>query len=162
MHCLSKSKVGVAILVLVVCMLLAIQARAENLRDIKNAPMERQLAFLDMPGGAGKSFDLLVARFRSLLDQLIEKHSSENDYDIGNWTVQIQQAMEKNGIEESSLNIMEGVNSLNPGPRRPLPTYKECATAYAALRVQGKSRRAAVAILPGYIKALRAEGTIKK
>jgi hypothetical protein len=149
-------------MIVVAVMLLAIPGAAENFQDIKSAPMERQLAFLDLPSGMGNLDPIIVARFRSLLNQLHEKHPSENDHDIGDWTVRIQGAMEKSGIKESLLNIMEGVNSVNPRVGHRLPTYKDCTTAYASLRIRGKGHRDAVAFLPKFIEALQADGQIKK
>jgi hypothetical protein len=143
-------------------MFLTVQAVAAGLSDVGSEPLEQKLAILNVPGVVPKSPDPhIVARFRSLLDQLVQKHPSENEYDIGGYTFTMQMVMEKSGIEESLLNIMEGVNSLNQGSGHRLPTYKDCATVYVTLRVQGKSHRAAVAVLPGYIEALRADGSIK-
>jgi hypothetical protein len=99
-------------IVVFACLLFAVQAGAADLREeLMNAPPEKQLAFLNAPNSSWTKLDpLVVARFRSLLNQLNQCYS-ENDRQIADWTVQMQEALETYGIKESLLNLMEGMNS---------------------------------------------------
>ncbi len=150
-------------MMIVACLLWAARAGAGDLRsEVMSGPVENKLAFLNEPGApAGKLDPLLVARFRALLDQLVKTYSSEDEYQIADWTSKIQSALESYGVKETLLNMMEGVCSLDPRPGWKA-TYKSTLTAYAALRNKGKSHKDAVAALPGYIKELQANGTIKR
>lgn len=149
--------------IIIACLFCAGRAGAGDLRsEVTKGPVENQLAFLNDPAAPAAKLDAaLVARFRSLLDQLVQTYSSEDEGQIANWSVKMQGALESYGIKETLLNMMEGINSLNLRPGRKA-TYKDSLTAYATLRNKGRSHKDAVAALPGYIKELQANGTIKR
>ena len=120
------------------------------------------MAFLNDPGAPAAKLDpALVARFRSLLDQLIRTYSSEDEGQIANWTVRMQGALESYGVKETLVRMMEAINSLSLRPGSKV-TLKDSLTAYATLRNKGRSHKDAIAALPGYIKELQANGTIKR
>ena len=154
---------AVLIAMFVGCLLWAVPARAGDLRsEVLSGPIENKLAFLNTPGApAGKLDPALVARFRSLLDQLVKTYPSEDEYQIADQTSRTQSALESYGVKETLLNMMEGINSLSLRPGRRASYHNEL-TAYAVLRNKGMSHKDAVAALPGYIKELRANGTIKR
>ena len=158
----SMSRFTMQTLIVIACLLCAVQSWARDMgEEIRNAPIEQQLAFLNAPNSSWTRLDpLVVARFKSLLDQLTQKYFEDRAL-IANWTVKIQGALEHYGINETPLNMMEGINGLSGGSGS--KSYKDSLTAYATLRNEkGKSHKEALAALPAYIKHLQANGTIKQ
>ncbi|MFZ0946148.1 MAG: hypothetical protein WB930_13845 [Syntrophobacteraceae bacterium] len=157
----SMSRFTMQTLIVIACLLCAVQSWARDMgEEIRNAPIEQQLAFLNAPNSSWTRLDpLVVARFKSLLDQLTQKYFEDRAL-IANWTVKIQGALEHYGINETPLNMMEGINGLSGGSGS--KSYKDSLTAYATLRNKGKSHKEALAALPAYIKHLQANGTIKQ
>lgn len=147
-------------IIVIACLLFAAQAGAADLRsELTNAPPERLMAFLNVPHSPPARLDpVLVARFKSLLDQLSANYP-ESERFIADWTSKIQDVLESDGIEETLLNMMEGINSL--GRRSGCKSYKHTLSAYAVLRNKGMSRSAALKALPAYIQELLLNGTIK-
>lgn len=138
-------------------LLFAAQAGAVDLREeLMNAPPEKQLAFLNASNRSWTKLDpVVVARFRSLLNQLNERYS-ENDHQIADWTVQMQEALETYGIKESLLNLMEGMNSASLGVRLDSKrSYHDDLTNYAVLRNKGWTHKEAIKGTKQFIEGLR-------
>lgn len=110
-------------------------------------PLEYQLATLNAGGYVPKDH-ITVARFRSLLTQLSATYV-ENKQQIADMSFTAQQQMRKDGINESLLNIMEGMNQLFT-VRIENQKYAEYAAAYVTLRNSGQSHAQAL----GGLKAL--------
>jgi len=92
--------------------------------------IEYKLAVIDAGGFVPKD-DLTVARFRSLLNQLSRTYV-ENKQQIADMTVTAQKLLRKDGVDESLLNIMEGLNQLFSKPLGN-QKYAEYAVAYVTL-----------------------------
>lgn len=86
--------------------------------------------------------DITVARFRSLLEQLSNTYV-ENKKQIADMSVAARNLIRKDGVEETILNIMEGMNQVFPR-KIDNQKYSEYIAAYATLRVQGKSHDQAI------------------
>jgi hypothetical protein len=156
MRCIAVSVIVVA------CLLCAVEARARDLRsEMMSAPLERQLTFLNDPNSSWAKLDpLVVARFRSLLDQLVQGYT-EDEGQIANLTVKTQGALESYGISETLLNIMEGMNTvgINSGSKR---GYKDTLTAYIVLRNKWITHEDAVAGLREILESLQSHGKAGK
>ena len=65
---------AVLIAIIGACLFWSVPARAGDLRsEVMNGPLEKKLAFLNDPAAPAAKLDpVLVARFRSLLDQLVK------------------------------------------------------------------------------------------
>jgi hypothetical protein len=116
--------------------------------------LEYQLATINA-GGYVPQDHITVARFRSLLSQLSSAFV-ENRQQIADMSITAQQLLRQDGIEESLLNIMEGMNKLlsrNVGNRR----YIRYASAYVTLRSKGYSHSQAVG---GLRVIIRSKGKI--
>ena len=96
--------------------------------------IEYKLATINAGGYVSKDH-ITVARFRSLLDQLSATFV-ENKNQIADMSVTAQNLLRKEGIEESLLNIMEGMNKLFPRKIKN-QKYAEYAAAYVTLRSKG-------------------------
>jgi hypothetical protein len=95
----------------------------------------------------GDSTDLKIARFRSLLVQLSDKVGASQQQ-ISDTTVKAREELTKRGVQESLLNIMEGLNQIISQKLKP-ELYPTCVTTYISLRTEGQSHRQAVATLQG-------------
>jgi hypothetical protein len=112
--------------------------------------LEYQLATINA-GGYVPQDHITVARFRSLLSQLSFTFV-ENRQQIADMSVTAQQLLRQDGIDESLLNIMEGMNKLFPrnvGNQR----YVRYASAYVTLRAKGYSHSQAVGGLRAIIRS---------
>lgn len=130
------------LLIGVIILLAAVYAMPEP-----QTSLEYMLATIDK--GYVDKDDIIIARFRSLLSQL-DKTFIENKKQISDLTVGTQEILKKEGIKESLLNIMEGLNSLYPS----LPTklkYADHIVVYIAFRDKGHSHRTAIAMLKDLI-----------
>lgn len=110
-------------------------------------PIEYKLATLNAKSYVAKDH-ITVARFRSLLNQLSAAYV-ESSQEIADISVIAQEKMRKDGVEESLLNIMEGMNQLST-VKVANQKYAEYAAAYITLRNAGQSHSQAL----GGIKAL--------
>ncbi|MCK4306063.1 MAG: hypothetical protein KAY24_17620 [Candidatus Eisenbacteria sp.] len=82
--------------------------------------------------------DITIARFRSLLDQLSAKFV-EDRQQIADMAVMARKLLrEDNGIDESLLNIMEGLNTVFYSDLKN-QTFAEYSAAYGALRSSGQT-----------------------
>lgn len=110
-------------------------------------PIEYQLATLNAQGYVSRDH-ITVARFRSLLSQLSSTYI-EGQQQIADLSVKAQQLMKNDGVDESLLNIMEGLNQLF-STKIENQKYAEYAAAYVTLRSKGQSHSQAI----GGLKAL--------
>lgn len=113
--------------------------------------IEYKLATID----AGRSIPtdhITVARFRSLLHQLSATYT-ENAQQIADMTVKAKQILKKDGINESLISIMEGMNQILP-QRIENQRYAEYVSAYVALRSQGQSHTEAVRGLQAMLRSI--------
>ena len=112
--------------------------------------LEYKLASIDA-GRRVAPNDLTVARFRSLLDQLSSKYS-EDRQQIADMTVVARDSLREDGVEESLLNIMEGMNQLFH--TRADLRYAEFSAAYMTLRASGQNHSQALSALRAILQSL--------
>ena len=96
--------------------------------------------------------DITVARFRSLLRQLSDTFV-ENQQQIADMSVKGLQMLKQDGISESLLNIMEGMNQLF-STKVENQKYAEFISAYLTLRDKGQSHRQAIDGLQGILRSM--------
>ena len=113
--------------------------------------LEYQLASINA-GGYVSEDHITVARFRSLLNQLSSAYI-ENKQQIADMSVTAQQLLKKEGVAESILNIMEGMNQLFAS-RIENQKYAEYAAAYVTLRSKGQSHSQAIRGLRAILQGL--------
>ncbi len=106
-----------------------------------NVSIETKLASIDAGYQVAKEH-ITVARFRSLLSQL-SKTFVENKLEIGDMTVKAQNLLREEGINESLLNIMEGMNQLFSTPLQN-QEFAEYISAYFVFRTKGQSHSDAI------------------
>ena len=94
-----------------------------------NKSNAEMLAVLD---GSGN-----VARYESLLQQLSVAFRVD-EKTIADQTAGTVQTLKESGIDESFINIMEGINSISAPIKG---SYLDTMTAYAALRIRGTNHR---------------------
>jgi len=157
----KKLAIVVGIFVVVIAILLLIgwylgtrDAYPDSPEPTTQQPMpemsiEYKLATIDK--GYVSEDDITITRFRSLLQQLDAKYA-DNKQGIADSTVMAQKLLREEGIEESLLNIMEGMNQLFSSESVNLE-YTEYATAYVVLREKGQSHRDAIVGLRGILQA---------
>jgi hypothetical protein len=114
-------------------------------------PLEYQLASLNAKSMVA-SDHITVARFRSLLNQLDAAYV-EDKQQIADMSVVAQQSMKRDGIDESLLNIMEGMNQLF-SVKVTNQRYAEYAAAYVTLRDSGQSHAQAISGLQALLRRL--------
>lgn len=116
----------------------------------KSESLEYQLATIEK--GYVQRDNVIIVRFRSLLEQLDRKFV-EDKTQISDMTVGAQKILrEQEGIEESLLTIMEGMNRLittNAGLQ-----YAEYASSYMVLRSKGQSHHDAIKGLRAILQTL--------
>src|SRR5438270_4002800 len=103
-------------------------------------PVEYKLAIIEAGGYVPKEH-ITVARFRSLLKQLQIGYKEDSER-IANITVWAQNSLKKEGIKESLLNIMEGMNQILVRERR--KEYAQFVAAYVVLRTKGMKHDEAI------------------
>jgi len=117
----------------------------------KSESLEYKLATIEK--GYVSRDDIIIARFRSLLEQLDAKFI-ENKTQISDMSVGAQKLLrEEEGIKESLLNIMEGMNRLFSSESANLK-YSEYAAAYMVLRTKGQSHHEAIEGLRAILQTL--------
>ena len=87
-----------------------------------------------------------------MLDQLSSTYI-ENKQQIADMSVKAQQLLKKDGVEESLLKIMEGMNRLFAS-RIKNQKYAEYAAAYVSLRIKGQSHSEAIRGLQAILRGL--------
>lgn len=119
---------------------------------IKSEPLEYRLAVMNA-GGYVHEYDKSVTHFNSLLDQLSQS-CIEDRQQIANISVIMCNKVRARGIDESLLNIMEGLSQLLWPQDSKKRRYSEYAFAYAGLRNTGLSHKDSIdelqAIISGY------------
>jgi hypothetical protein len=100
-----------------------------------------KLAVIDT-GEYYKESDSKVKRFNNLLSQLSDKYF-ENEKKISDTTVKAKQVLEEKGIEESIINIMEGMNLIF-GLEQENLKYTEYASSYVVMRSKGRTHNEAI------------------
>jgi hypothetical protein len=108
------------------------------------------LAFIDN----GRVDDLLEARFQSLLNQLSGTYNSDQG-EIADQTVKCQELLQKDGISESLLNIMEGMNQIFDTANHN-QKYSQWLAAYIVERDKGVSHDKAISGLNSLAASLGA------
>lgn len=116
---------------------------------IKQESLEYRLAVINT-GGNIRENDATISRFRSLLTQLSQNYI-EDTQQIANMSVIIRDRLSAKGIDESLLNIMEGLNQLLWPQDSKKKRYSEYAFAYAGLRNKGLPHQDAIEILQGVV-----------
>ncbi len=112
--------------------------------------LEYQLATINASGYVSKDH-ITVARFRSLLNQLSVTFV-EDKQQIADMSVSAQNLLKKEGIQESLINIMEGMNQLF-SIKIENQKYAEYTAAYVTLRGQGQSHAVAIDGLQEFFRA---------
>jgi len=103
--------------------------------------IEHKLASIDAKFQVPKNH-ITIGRFRSLLRQLSNTFV-ESKQEISDMTVIGQNLLRKEGIKESLLNIMEGMNQLFSTPSQN-QKYSEYISAYVVLRAEGQTHSDAI------------------
>jgi hypothetical protein len=102
---------------------------------------------------AGERDDTLkINRYKSLLSQLSNTYT-DNEEHIAGTAYAVQGFLKDKGISETTLNVLEGLNSIFPG-RVPNQKIDEWAKSYMILRDKGQSHEQAVAGLAALAGAL--------
>ena len=113
---------------------------------VRSTPIEQQLAVID----GVQSDATKVNRYRSLLKQLARTYS-EDEQKIGDVTVKAMTMLEKEGVTESLLNIMEGMNHVY-SIGTPNKSYASTTAVYVTLRTRGWSHNRAVSGVSGLVQ----------
>ena len=118
----------------------------------KNEALEYRLAVINTKGQVLENNETII-RFRSLLEQLSENYI-ESPQQVANISVIIHKKIKENAMDESLLNIMDGLNQImwpEDGKKR---SYSEYAFAYVGMRNRGFSHIEAIenlqALVSGY------------
>jgi len=118
-----------------------------------------QLATIEKNGYVTKN-DILVKRFNSLLN-LLSNNYIDTKQEIADGTVKAQQLLKKNGIDESMVTIMEGMNQiydLNNSNRK----YNVYLPCYVIFRINGYSNDKSLSLLQESINVYGINGLLKK
>ena len=102
------------------------------------SPVQAQRSYAEMVATLDGSGN--VTRYQSLLQQLSASFKV-SEKTIADQTAGTVQTLRDSGIEESFLNIMEGISTISYSIKG---TYMDTVTAYTALRIQGNSHSAAI------------------
>ncbi len=124
---------------------------AAQLPAQSNDALEYQLAQLDSDKYVAKD-DLVVFRFKSLLDQLSQTFVDDKEQ-IAHATYKVKTILEQHGIKESMLNMMEGINSVFYMKIKN-QNYNEYLAAYTTLRIKGISHQDSIKGLQDIIKPI--------
>jgi hypothetical protein len=136
---------GLAIFWALLLALIGIWGRNTPANTEKNESLEYRLAIINT-GDKISDKNATIARFRSLMSELSDNYI-EDPQQIANMSIIVRDRLRSNGIDESLLNIMEGLNQLilpqDPQKKR----YCEYVFAYASLRNKGSSHQDAIEAL---------------
>jgi hypothetical protein len=114
-------------------------------------PLENTLASMNEGGYRVFTDDVIVIRFRSLLEQLSTTYALEPKKGIAESTVVAQKSLRDTyGIKETLLNIMEDMNQVTPTKLN--PDYGLYISAYVVLRGKGISRELAIVSIELFLK----------
>lgn len=140
---------GLAIFWALLWAIISIWGGNTPINTMKQESLEYRLAVINTGGNINEN-DATIARFRSLLNQLSQSYI-EDTQQIANMSVIIRDRLSENGIDESLLNIMEGLNQLLWPQESKKKRYSEYAFAYAGLRNKGLPHQDAIEILQGIV-----------
>ncbi|MFW6172244.1 MAG: hypothetical protein ACOC5T_00665 [Elusimicrobiota bacterium] len=155
----KKVLIIVAVSIIVLGVISYYIAREEQEKEIsssyaqeeKTESLEYKLATIEK--GYVSRDDIIIRRFRSLLSQLSSSYV-ENKQQIADMTVKAQEILrEEEGIKESLLNMMEGMNQIL-FQKVENQKYSEYMAAYMALRRKGQSHNEAIYGLKGIVETL--------
>ena len=118
----------------------------------KTATLEEKLSFINSPDSVSEDASR-VKRIRSLLNTLSERHHTSKKA-IGDWTVKAQGVMEKEGIKENIVDIMEDLNRVHPERSVGKMDFGDLATSYVKLRLDGMSRNDATVGLTQFLQGM--------
>ena len=116
---------------------------------IKSESLDYRLAVIDT-GSFVIEGDPIIKRFDSVLDQLSYNYV-EDRQQIANISIIICDKMKSNGIDESLLDIMDGLNKLIWPQDFKKRRYSEYLITYASLRNNGLSKQEAIETLQAII-----------
>lgn len=117
---------------------------------VNNESIEFKLAAIDNNSKINVS-SYQTSRFEYLLNNIHSK-TRETKIRIADMTVTAQNKLKENGIKESLLNIMEGMNEVLYSNVEG-QSYSEYVSAYIVFRTQGQSHRDAILDLIAMMKA---------
>jgi len=132
-------------IIIALLLVISIQTHAEG------ETIEYKLACIDA-GRRVDQDDIKVARFRSILRQLSETFV-EDRQQIADMSVKGQQMLKQEGISETLLNIMEGMNQLF-STTVANQKYAEYITAYLTLREKGQPHEQAIKGIQGILRSM--------
>lgn len=112
--------------------------------------LEYKLATINAGGYVSKD-DINVGRFRGLLNRLSATFV-ENEQQIADMSVAAQSRLKEEGVQESLLNIMEGMNQLF-SKRIENQKYAEYAATYVTLRIKGQGHAEAIRGLQAILRS---------
>ncbi|MGA1841331.1 MAG: hypothetical protein ACMUIU_11960 [bacterium] len=141
----QKLFTGLALFWAILLALIGIWGRNTPIDILKEESLEYRLAVINT-GGHNSEKDDTIGRFRSLLSQLSDNYI-EDTQQIANMSVIVRDRLSSNGIDESLLNIMEGLNQILWPQDSPKKRYSEYAFTYAGLRNKGLSHQEAIETL---------------
>lgn len=116
---------------------------------IKSESLEYRLAVVNTESFVIEG-DPVIGRFSSLLDQLSNNYV-EDRQQIANISIIICDKMKSNGIDESLLDIMDGLNKLIWPQDFKKRRYSEYLITYASLRNKGLNKQEAIETLQAMI-----------
>ncbi len=102
----------------------------------KESTLEYKLATLDK-GGFVQENDPILKRYEAVLNQLSTRHSETKDQ-IGDMTYQSKKLLFESGVDESILDIMEALASVNVDKEI---KYSVLVTDYVVFRKKGVSKQ---------------------
>lgn len=112
-------------------------------------PLEYQLVFL----GTGKLIpanDPAVAQAKKLLEKAAALYGQPQK-EIVDWAVKGNEVLEKNGIKESPLEVLEASVLANDGSLPISGDYKSLVTSYVTIRVNGMTRAGGIVSLREFL-----------
>lgn len=153
----NNSKTGMIKRKILILLLLAIPLFFTSVVSAQS--LGYKLATIEKNGYVSEN-NMLVKQFNSLLKQLGNKYVDSKQV-IADKTVTANQLLEENGIDESMVKIMEGMNKiydLNNSYRK----YNEYLTCYVIFRINGYDHDKSLSLLQESINTFGISGTLKK
>jgi hypothetical protein len=102
--------------------------------------------------------DLLVKRFNNLLNQLENKYM-DSQQRISDATVAAKESLEKGGIKESMITLMEGMNTIYD-PSNKSKKYHEYLGSYLIIRLQGRTHKETLLIFQQLLNEVGIKGIL--
>lgn len=117
------------------------------------APSDYPVVLATIDGNSGDSTK--VNRYRSLIEQL-DGAFVEAPQQIADMSANAKAELEKEGIDESVLSIMEAMNLVLPVPIGN-QEYAEYTSAYMVLRIKGQTHEEATSGLRAFVRSMAPE-----